>query len=177
MRKNERILVAVDPGNVQSGYVIVRYDRNTFEVTRILDKGKVDNDKLFPAIRYYAMTDFDFAIEMIASYGMAVGAEVFETCVFIGRCLEYVDNVQEEGDVRRVYRKDEKLCLCGSTKAKDANIMQALIDRYAYGQPNKGKGTKSNPGFFYGFSKDMWAAFAVAVTYLDTRREEAHKNA
>lgn len=67
----------------------------------------------------------------------------------------------------RIYRRDEKLCLCGTMAARDANIIQALVDRYAPGQPNRGKGTKKCPGFFYGFHADVWQAMAVAVTYFD----------
>ena len=66
-----------------------------------------------------------------------------------------------------IYRNEEKLCLCRSLKATDSNIAQALADRYAPGQPNRGKGTVKNPGFFHGFGKDIWAAMAVAVTYFD----------
>ena len=103
------------------------------------------------------------AIEMVASYGMPVGMEVFDTCVWIGRFAQAAKGHR----IELIYRKEEKLCLCGSLKAKDGNICQALVDRFAPGQPNKGKGTKKEPGFFYGFSKDMWAAMAVATTYFD----------
>ena len=58
-------------------------------------------------------------------------------------------------------RKDEKINLCGNMKAKDSNIRQALIDRFGV------VGTKKNPGWFYGVSKDVWQAIAVGVTYYD----------
>lgn len=76
-------------------------------------------------------------IEMIASYGMAVGQTVFETCVWIGRFVEIAsfNNIKFE----YIYRKDEKMNLCYSMKAKDSNIRQALIDRFGP------VGTKKNP--------------------------------
>ena len=83
-------------------------------------------------------------IEAIASYGMAVGAEVFETCIWIGRFYEALSQYSEPA---RVYRKDVKMNLCGQTRAKDSNIIQALKDRFG------DKGTKSKPGWFYGFKK------------------------
>ncbi len=61
--------------------------------------------------------------------------------------------------------------LCGSPRAKDPNVTQALVDRFARGETNYGKGTKKSPGFFYGFSADMWQAYALAVTYLDMKKE------
>jgi len=74
---------------------------------------------------------------MIASYGMAVGKEVFETCVWIGRFIEIarLRNIE----VEYIYRKEEKMNLCNSMKAKDSNIRQALIDRFGE------VGTKKNP--------------------------------
>ena len=67
-------------------------------------------------------------------------------------------------------RMEEKMALCHNSRAKDANIIQALVDRYAYGQPNHGKGTKAAPGFFYRFSKDAWQAMAIAATWLDREK-------
>ena len=104
---------------------------------------------------------------MIASYGMAVGQSVFETCVWIGRFIQELEDNYYNDSLKFIYRKDEKMNLCGSMKAKDSNIVQALIDRFAPNTPNKGKGTKKEPGWFYGFKKDIWQAYAVAVTYYD----------
>ena len=110
--------------------------------------------------------NFDFVIEMIAGMGMPVGQELFDTCVWIGRFWQLALN-QEFRAMAKIFRREEKLDICGSPHAKDSNIRQALVDRYAPAQPNFGKGTKKQPGFFFGFSADMWAAMAVAATYYD----------
>jgi hypothetical protein len=94
------------------------------------------------------------AIEMIASYGMAVGADVFQTCVEIGRFVEVA-----EGNVSLVFRRDVKMHLCGSARAKDANIRQAMLDRLGP------VGTKKAPGPLYGVKSHIWAALAVAITH------------
>lgn len=155
-------VLAVDPGNIKSGYVIAEYDEN--DITRVLRVGKVENAEMMQIIAESA--EMDFAIEMIAGMGMTVGKEVFDTCVWIGRFWERA-LARDFRTMQYIYRREEKLCLCGSARAKDANIRQALADRYAPGQPNFGKGTKKQPGFFFGFSADMWAAMAVATTYYD----------
>ena len=159
------MILAIDPGNVESGYALLDINLKPIE------KGKVKNEILLEDIKmdrfwYDSPKDEEdhIAIEMIASYGMPVGVEVFETCVWIGRFIQAIGNGLEP---RFIYRKDEKMNLCGSMKANDATIKQALVDRFARGQKNYGKGTKKAPGWFYGFSKDMWAAYAVAVTYYD----------
>lgn len=158
-------ILAIDPGNTQSGYVVVEHDGE--EIRRVLEAGKKGNNELLPMLeRKLYGNGHDVAIEMIAGMGMTVGQEVFDTCVWIGRFWQTVLWQTGYGPTR-IFRREEKLDLCGSLSAKDANIRQALVDRYAPGQPNFGKGTKKDPGFFYGFSADMWAAMAVAVTYFD----------
>lgn len=155
-------ILAIDPGNTESGYTLVEHDGQ--EIRKVLDVGKVPNGEIFPVLcREYQ----HLAIEMVAGMGMAVGAETFDTCYWIGRFWQYAIDNSKAADQTKIYRREEKLDLCGSLSAKDANIRQALVDRYAPGQPNFGKGTKKNHGFFYGFSADMWAAMAVAVTYFD----------
>ena len=130
--------------------------------------GKVDNHLLRSLITDWRQDDaYDIAaVEMVASYGMAVGKEVFETCVWIGRFIEVSGCA-----LAPIYRRDVKLHHCGQTKAKDSNITQALIDRFAPGQPNRGKGTKADPGWFHGFAADVWQAYALAVLVADRLNE------
>lgn len=164
------LIIAIDPGCTESGYVVVRHDGN--EITQVVDKGKVENKEIYSVMNQYLA--YDLAIEMVACYGMPVGAEVFDTCVWIGQFLREANTRKLARKIKLIYRKEEKLNLCGTPAAKDANIVQAMIDRYAYGQPNKGKGTKKQPGFFYGFAKDVWQAMAVAVTYFDLYGKNEH---
>jgi hypothetical protein len=60
-------------------------------------------------------------------------------------------------------RRAVKLALCGDSRAKDANIRQALIDRF--GGKDAAIGRKAAPGPLYGISRDVWSALAIAVTY------------
>jgi len=90
---------------------------------------------------------------------MPVGREVFDTCVWIGRF--YAATLPKERAT--LFRRDEKIFLCGSMKAKDANIRQALID--LWGGKEKAIGNKKEQGPLYGLHADEWSALAVAVTY------------
>lgn len=161
-------ILAIDPGNIESAYVLVETDGLSI---RILQADKVPNEEMLSIVR----TSFAdvMVLEMVASYGMPVGREVFDTCVWIGRFWQ----VDEYNRVELIYRKEEKLNLCRNAAAKDANVMRALIDRFATHDLRSGKGTKKSPDYFYGFRKDMWAAFAVAVTWIDKQRREAEMNA
>ena len=158
-------ILAIDPGNTHSGYAFINEDTR-----QPLEVGKVPNDDILDLLGDY---HGPVVIEMVASYGMAVGREVFETCVWIGRFQEA--HAQVVGCLPElVYRRDVKLHHCNSAKAKDANITQALIDRFASGEPNRGKGTKTNPGWFHGFAGDMWQAYALAVYVADTMSDMPH---
>lgn len=162
MWRSEYYILGIDPGNTETAFCLVD------DQLRPIRFAKLSNElayaEMVEAIVTYTFTDhIHVAVEMIASYGMPVGAEVFDTCVWIGQLKERLKMY----DVRYIYRKDEKMTLCHSMKANDANIKQALVDRFAPGVPSHGKGKKSAPGWFYGFRADIWQAYAVAVTYHD----------
>lgn len=157
------MILAIDPGNIYSGYCIVQDD-----LSAIVKADKVKNEDLLAIIREEASKPYvtDYVIEAVASYGMPVGDEVFDTCIWIGRFTQTIyDYTHVMPDM--IYRKEEKLCICNSPRANDATIRRALIDRFAKNVPNYGKGNRKNPGYFYGIRADMWAAFAVAVTWHD----------
>ena len=159
-------IFAIDPGNVESAYVVI--DSKTLEPIEVKKtRNEEVRKRLYAFINKHHLSS-KFAIEMVASYGMAVGKTVFDTCVWIGRFAEIIETFECKVDL--IYRKNVKLNLCQNMRAKDSNITQALIDRFAHGVGNKGKGTKANPGWFYGFKKDIWQAYAVAVTFADMKK-------
>lgn len=141
-------IIAIDPGTTQSGWC-------KFGAGKVLDSGIMDNADLLRRLRLMGSWVDTLAIEMIASYGMPVGREVFETVVWIGRLQQAWHNPEA---VRLVYRRDVKLHLCGTAKAKDPNVRQALIDLIGP------QGRKAEPGPTYGVKSHAWAALGVAVT-------------
>ena len=146
-------VLAIDPGNEMTAYVLL--DEETYS---ILAYGLMGNSDVMDEV--VRKGDYDvMAIEMIASYGMSVGKTVFDTCVWIGRFAQVAEDLGKKA--YRVYRQDVKMNLCKSTRAKDANVRQALIDRFG------GQGTSKHKGPLYGITKDKLAALAVGVTFID----------
>ena len=112
-------ILAIDPGNEKSGYVIVEHDGE--EIRHVLEVGKIENNVLLSLIaqKLYG-NGYDVAIEMIAGMGMTVGQEVFDTCVWIGRFWQTVLWQTGYGPTR-IFRREEKLDLCGSLSARPAS--------------------------------------------------------
>ena len=139
-------ILAIDPGTTKSAYLI--WDGETIHA-----KGIADNYALRTMLKSRDLMPYDaVAIEMVACYGMRVGAEVFETCVWIGRFQESVGDVP----IQKVYRAQVKKHLkCGS--GKDKHVRAALIKRFGE------VGTKKKPGKLFGISSHLWAALGVAV--------------
>lgn len=161
-------ILAIDPGATQSGWCV--YDGES-----VLHSGVMPNAEMLAYVErpHFRVNGCRLAIEMIASYGMAVGREVFETCVWIGRFQQAWHKPEA---VELVYRKDVKLHLCGTTKAKDPNVRQALLDMFPRtgGGATPQVGTKKQPGPLFGVSSHAWPALGVAVTAVAARPLAQH---
>lgn len=162
-------ILAIDPGTEQSAWMLFDGKPLKFGITR--------NEQLLDELQGWAFSNGEMAaqlgvtadclvVEMVASYGMAVGAEIFTTVFWTGRFCERWSVTGKPYE--QMFRRECKLHLCGSSKAKDANVRQALLDLYG---GSSAVGRKKTPGPLYGVSKDTWAALAVAQTWWDTKRQ------
>ena len=162
-------ILAVDPGPEESGWL--SYNART---CRPMKFGISPNEELVrkmipppePAL---------LAIEMVGHYGsgMPVGKTVFNTCIWIGRFIQawtvgaLIDVRPTAEEYRLILRATVKAHICGSARAKDSNVRQALIDRY--GETRQAAiGTKAKPCPLHGVKSHIWAALALAITAAET---------
>lgn len=151
-------ILAIDPGPERSAYIIV--DETGTPDSAVF--GIATNGELLLWLRETKREGAThLVIEQVASYGMPVGADVFETVYWSGRFAE----ASRPLPMQRIPRKAVVTHLCGSARAKDSNVRQALIDRF--GGKERAIGRKAAPGPLYGIHADLWAALAVAVTWAD----------
>lgn len=152
-------ILGIDPGTEKTGWVI--YDTENHS---IIDKGIDLNETV---LRTIISKEADtVAIEMIASYGMPVGKETFETVYWIGRFTEVAIGLDRS--VYRYYKKtDINPSICFNSKANDSTIRRALLDMFPKtgGGSEPSIGTKKQQGSLYGFNSHMYPALAVALTH------------
>ena len=153
------VLLGIDPGTVESGYVV--FNSENMEV---VESGVIGNEEL---LHLSAWGNAEIVcIEMVASYGMAVGQTTFDTVLWIGRFVQTA--VDKDKEYKLLYKKkDINPTLCYSSNVKDTHIRQAILDMFP---PTGGgsvpqKGTKAQPGPLYGVSSHAISALAVALTY------------
>lgn len=163
-------LLAIDPGPEQSAWLVMGPDGGIraaakWDNTELLDTirgGYLDDGRLVDPPHGGLSPDVGLiVIEQVASYGMPVGAEVFETVYWSGRFAEAAHPLP----VERLTRLRVKLALCHDSRARDANVRAALIDRY--GGKERAIGRKAAAGPLYGISGDVWSALALAVAWQE----------
>lgn len=154
-------ILAIDPGPKESGWCLY----NAAPGPRgkespdgcVTASGVMENYALRAKLAEKKIAD-KLAIEVMQSYGMPVGAETFVACEWIGRFSELWYSEQHL-EIIRLTRGNIKLYLCGTPRAKDANVRQAILDLFP-----AGRGTKKAPGPLYGIKSHAWSALAVAIT-------------
>ena len=152
------IVIGVDPGPTQSAFVV-------WDGKRIRDRGILSNDLVAGVLRNYGYqrdpVKADVVVfEQVESFGMAVGKEVFETVFETGRLFQIVSHIAE-----RMPRKVVKRHLCYTTRANNANIRAAILDRF--GGKDAAVGLKKAQGPLYGVRSHEWSALAIALTWFD----------
>lgn len=151
-------ILSLDVGTVESGYCLV--DTDTYKPIKF---GKISNEDLLKIVKE---EEYEILVyEEFQSYGMPVGQTTIASITWNGRYIQSALDRNKRAEP--IYRREEKMCLCGTMKAKDSNIRQALIDRFAQFDFKNGKGTKSNKDWLYGFKADVYSAYAIAVVFLD----------
>lgn len=165
------MILGIDPGNKETAIVMLQPHDGTPVFADKMENHRIKDT--LAAILEGPKHLYVAGIECVASYGMAVGREVFETAEWSGRIREILARFVAPENIVRVYRREVKLHICGSPKANDANIRKALIDLYPPigGGSVPQVGTKSKPGPLFGFSKDKWAALGVAITTSEKRNQ------
>lgn len=184
-------VLAIDPGPLSSAWLV--YDK---ELRTPVQWAFEPNDEVLINTQFHPQYISAVAIEHIQHYGrgMPVGADVFETCIWIGRFIEAV------GLQSWVLIKNPRIrtCLCGTATANGRQIKQALIDRFggkdkAIGGVKcpkcKGKGWVGRgrpvcpvcngqrwahpPGLLHDLTEHIWSALAVAVCWSEQSNEHA----
>jgi len=144
------IYIGIDPGPDYVAWAMIIDDN--YPVHRLMSgTGRID--ECFLSGRSRIEDGKYIAVEVLECFGMPIGKSTIETAYTIGAILD-----RFRGEVLRITKNQTQLCLCRTTKAKDANMKRALKD--IYGEP----GTKKNPGGTYGFKNHTWDALAVAHT-------------
>lgn len=152
-------IFAIDPGPTKSAYVLL-------EDGRPVAFAKLPNDVLLDGLRGgflpLGLGQPDIVVIEWITVASVAGAEVYDTCRWVGRFQEAVRPLPAE----LLSRMDVLNDLFGrrNVPKADALVRRAMLDRFG---GDGAKGTKSMPGPLHGFAADCWAALAVAIVWAD----------
>jgi hypothetical protein len=160
------LIIGLDPGPTHSAFVV--WDTKKMEIVgKQYNENKIILSMLpLPEVLYRKEI---YVIEKVACMGQVVGASVFETVFWSGKFAQKISS--KFGKVDRMTRMVVKNTLCHSSRAKDGNIRQALIDKIGP------VGTKKNPGPCFGMAGHLWSSLAVCIAYDIKLKQEIQTNA
>lgn len=115
MKKN--VIISYDPGNEQTGWVVALEDNS-----KLLYKNKDLNTVCFEKTKEFTKkyNVVKVGCEYPSSYGMAVNQTLLDTCTFCGFLGFYFNSLNIPFEL--IFRKSVKMFLCGSVRAKDAEV-------------------------------------------------------
>tara|TARA_R100001510_G_scaffold55168_1_gene58725 strand:+ start:43 stop:561 length:519 start_codon:yes stop_codon:yes gene_type:complete len=154
---NEPLWIGLDPGTTKTGWVVFNPKDET-----VLHAGHDPNEFVMNLLECGGPKD-KIIMECFAAQGMPLGESSIETVRWEGRFIE-----RARTEVCRISRREIKILICNSARAKDANIRQALVDMFAYGYGNHGYGTKAEPSplrCLKGSGSHGFSALAVCVAH------------
>ncbi len=153
-------LYAIDPGTEQSALVVLYPDG-------IVGGCILQNNEMRSALLgHVVVSPCHLVVEQIENMGMPAGKSLFETVFWSGRFVEAWQSHGIEASWSMLPRRQVKLAICGSMRAKDANIRRALLDRYG------GDAAGKRGGPLAGIKSHLWAALAVGVAYQEMQQQE-----
>ena len=155
-------ILAIDPGSEQSA--VLRYDvvHHTVDCAGILKNPE--------ALEWLDATEGDvlvvedtkaYTLPLKAGKGAFFPEQVRVATFWAGRFVERWGGAYSLMDRRRV-----KQLLCGVTTVGDAQVRDAILDRFG-GTRQRAIGTVKQPGPLHGIKRDLFAALAVAIAYCE----------
>ena len=165
-------IIGIDPGPTQSGVVV--YQPNVYKVqyADVVENENVHLRLTTLPLWTVASTEYAqivLAIEFPCFYGksVSIGRDVLETAAMVGWLEAEVMRGYSRKRVR-ITRRQVRMHLCGTMRSGDAQVWQALLDRY--GGRSTAIGNKKNPGPLYGVKSHARAALAVAITAAEMQQ-------
>lgn len=145
------LVVGIDPGTKQSAYV--EWDGKF--VTGVATLPNLDVARYLRTIDRRACV----AIENVVSYGMPIGRETLETCVWIGRFYQVARDTVGPTQVSRLPRRAVKKYLGLKPGAGDKDVRAALM-----------RTLEHNPIEWNDLRSHQFAALGICVTWWNTER-------
>jgi hypothetical protein len=160
------IILGIDPGTHHSG--LVAY--SAIDKTVIDSHNELPNFQVLKYLSSAAYSPMCFGIEIPACYGLRVGRDVFQTCVWAGRFIQKFAGRMPSATLYEVSRPEIVHMLTGARSGPKAAVNAVLVDRFGPGR-KIAVGKKSSPGPLYGVKGHAWDALAVAYYVAEIERQ------
>lgn len=158
MRRTAPSVLGLDPGPETSG--LVAYDG-----VRVTPLGNVDNDTGRNILRGWKTRHATVLVVELPVVYQRDSGDLARTCIEAGRTVEAW--LAAGGLAVEWLTRSEIKGHLGVRAGGDAAVRAELLARW--GGRAVAVGRKASPGPLYGVTGHMWAALAVAVTWIDRR--------